>query len=300
MAGWRALAEPALAGAGGRPGVLNKECLGGSAALKTPTDLEDSLDPTRIEEIRNASFPSARRGYDKAAVDAFLESVAAWLEDEAPGEAEDSSAVKGALTRVGEQTAAILIAAEEAAERLRRDAAERVAQEREAAEEEAQRVRSEASGKAEALIAEAEAKAEQIVHESIARHRRSEEGIASLVERRAQIAAETQQLAEDLEKAVSDLSEITIGDEPNVPGRGRADLPVEARDPGTEPTWEGRGPETADLFEADNDAADNETTVAMPGDEPTGLPPADGDTRGHGDALLDPEDEESAGFRRRD
>jgi DivIVA domain-containing protein len=80
-----------------------------------------------IDRIRSATFPIARRGYEKREVDRFLTRLAEWLET---GGADQSRAeiLRRDLERVGEQTGKILTEAHDAGERIRADA------EREAAE----------------------------------------------------------------------------------------------------------------------------------------------------------------------
>jgi predicted transcriptional regulator len=59
-----------------------------------------------------------------------------------------------------------------------------------------------AGQKADELITEAESKAEAIIDEAIARRRRLNQAVTSLVERREEIAEETQRLADQLLEAV--------------------------------------------------------------------------------------------------
>jgi DivIVA domain-containing protein len=69
------------------------------------------------ERIRNASFKSARRGYDRSEVDAYLAKLAESMEGRG-----HSDTIKQELERIGRQTAKVLTAAEEAAQSLRADA----------------------------------------------------------------------------------------------------------------------------------------------------------------------------------
>src|SRR5882724_9393682 len=70
------------------------------------------VDQTSLDRIRNATFPSSRRGYDKHEVEKFLARLADWLETGA-GDESRSDTVKRELERVGERTGAILAQAEE-------------------------------------------------------------------------------------------------------------------------------------------------------------------------------------------
>lgn len=87
------------------------------------------MDKDSIERIRTATFPLARRGYDRREVDRFLARLAEWLEADAPETPaaapeppEPPEAVRQALADVGERTAAILLAAEAAASTMRSEA----------------------------------------------------------------------------------------------------------------------------------------------------------------------------------
>ena len=58
------------------------------------------VDQTSLDRIRNATFPSTRRGYDKHEVEKFLARLADWLET-GGGDESRSDAVKKELERVG-------------------------------------------------------------------------------------------------------------------------------------------------------------------------------------------------------
>lgn len=124
-------------------------------------------------EIREASFPLARRGYDCDAVDAYVVRVnRAFAEQTSP-----RAAVRQALDRVGDQVGGILQRAREAAEeittaahkeaaevaaRTKADATELVVQARAQAERErtqAQKTVAQARAAAESIVAQANAEA---------------------------------------------------------------------------------------------------------------------------------------------
>ena len=65
------------------------------------------MDQDSIERIRSATFPVARRGYEKREVDRFLLSLAEWLETGGADQGR-SDAVRRELERVGEETSKIL------------------------------------------------------------------------------------------------------------------------------------------------------------------------------------------------
>ena len=79
------------------------------------------MDQDSIDRIRTATFPLARRGYDKREVDRFLNRIADWLET---GGADQTRAeiVRRDLERVGHQTGRILAEAHQAGEELRAEA----------------------------------------------------------------------------------------------------------------------------------------------------------------------------------
>src|ERR671911_3218222 len=79
------------------------------------------VDQTSLDRIRNATFPTSRRGYDKHEVEKFLARLADWLET-GGGDDSRSETVKRELERVGERTGAILSQAEESAQQIRSEA----------------------------------------------------------------------------------------------------------------------------------------------------------------------------------
>src|SRR5258707_14099217 len=83
------------------------------------------VDQTSLDRIRNATFPTAKRGYDKNEVEKFLARLADWLETGA-GDESRSDTVKRELERVGQRTGAILAQAEESAQQIRAEDEEEV------------------------------------------------------------------------------------------------------------------------------------------------------------------------------
>jgi DivIVA domain-containing protein len=163
---------------------------------------------TPLDRLRNPQFAHAVRGYDRHEVDEFLAEIGDWLERGAD-EATSSELVRSALERVGEQTAAILTEAHDAAEAIRADAAAEVRQklvdanataERLAAEAEqhAERARTEADGYARRTRAEAEQESASIIATANGRKRDIEAVISDLEERREQAIAELEQIASGL------------------------------------------------------------------------------------------------------
>jgi DivIVA domain-containing protein len=194
------------------------------------------VDHTSLDRIRNATFPAAKRGYDKHEVEKFLARLADWLETGA-GDASRSDTVKRELERVGERTGAILAQAEESAQQIRaeaedeargtintanmqaeetragaekyssesRTAADSYAQQtRQDAEQEAASTRQQAEQDARETIEAAQAQARRIVEEGTQRREDIEAVIADLVRRRDDVLADTEELSGKLTGAVSE------------------------------------------------------------------------------------------------
>jgi DivIVA domain-containing protein len=194
------------------------------------------VDQTSLDRIRNATFPSAKRGYDKHEVEKFLARLADWLETGA-GDETRSDTVKRELERVGERTGAILAQAEESAQQIRAEAEEEArgtintasmqAEEtrtevdnyaretRTSADSYAQQTREEAeavlsSAKAEAereareAMEGAEAQVRRIVEEGTQRREDIEAVIADLVRRRNDVLADAEELSAKLTGTVSE------------------------------------------------------------------------------------------------
>jgi DivIVA domain-containing protein len=167
---------------------------------ETPTG--ESLNSTTFRE---ASFPIALGGYNRAAVHAFLDRVADWLDQRGSGAAAAPSELTSEFAKVGERTSGILTAAEEAAAKLRADAKEYVERLRADVEEEARMARLNASQKADEIVADAEDKAERMIEEALARRRRLNQAVSTLAERRDEITGQVAQLADELIAAVESI-----------------------------------------------------------------------------------------------
>jgi DivIVA domain-containing protein len=172
----------------------------------TPTpEPSQSGDPLSGEEVRRATFPQALRGYDRQAVHDMLDRVADWMEGKADAVSSARPDMRQEFEKVGEKTAGILTAAEEAARNLRDEAAEYAERLRSDAEDESRKARLNASQRMDEMIAEAETKARGIIDEAVARRRQLNQAISSLIDRRDEIAADATRLAEELLGAVEDL-----------------------------------------------------------------------------------------------
>jgi chromosome segregation ATPase len=115
--------------------------------------------------IRNISFPSAGRGYERRAVDSYVHQVNRLIAELEVGRS-PQAAVRHALERVGEQTKSLLEQARETAEEItagaRQEAEEEIARAKAEAEEITARARA-AEAEAEEVVAGARAEAGEIV-----------------------------------------------------------------------------------------------------------------------------------------
>jgi DivIVA domain-containing protein len=192
-------------------------------------------DQTSVDRIRNATFPTARRGYDKHEVEKFLGRLADWLETGA-GDESRSDTVKRELERVGQRTGAILAQAEDSAQQIRAEAqdeargtintanieaeetrtevdnyatetrtsADSYAQQtRQAAEEVLSSSKARAEAQAREAIEAAQAQARRIVEEGLQRREDTEAAIADLIRRRDAVITDTEELSAKLTAAVT-------------------------------------------------------------------------------------------------
>jgi DivIVA domain-containing protein len=166
-------------------------------------------------DIRDVSFPLSVRGYDRNAVDAYVDrvqDVVAHLEATHSPEA----AVRQALANVGEHTKGVLSQAGETAEQIilaaRREAEESTAR----AREEAEQVVAEAKAEASALVSDAKAEAEATVaqaqKEAVENRQRTQEEIASRRDeaeaRMRELGADTEAIRQERTRLVDDVREL--------------------------------------------------------------------------------------------
>jgi cell division initiation protein len=130
---------------------------------------------SRADELNNRTFPVAMRGYDRAAVDAFVQEVVQAITDLEARQSQES-VVQKAIAEVGEETASILQRAHETAEEI-------AARSRAQAEGRIQR----AEREAELLRQEADAYSEKIVYDT-----------RILWEERQRLIEDIRQLADDV------------------------------------------------------------------------------------------------------
>ena len=139
---------------------------------------------SKADDLANRTFPVAMRGYDRAAVDAFLEEVVQIITDLESRQTQDT-VVQRAIAEVGEETAGILQRAHETAEEI-------AARSRAQAEGRLQR----AEREAELLRQEADAYSEKIVYDT-----------RVLWEERQRLIEDIRQLADDVLNTAEDASE---------------------------------------------------------------------------------------------
>jgi len=175
------------------------------------TDMQTSrFARSAAEDIRERSFPVVVRGYDRRAVDDFLQEVAALVAD-LEGRQTRETIVQRALNEVGEETAGILQRAHETADEI-------AARSRAQAEGRIQR----AEREAELVRRQADAYSEQIVVET-----------RLLWEERQRLIEDLRQFADDVLNTADDASErVTM---PQMIGEEKAEQDGTPTEPG-EPT----------------------------------------------------------------
>jgi cell division initiation protein len=137
-----------------------------------------------VENIRNQSFPIVMRGYDRAAVDAFMQELAELVKN-LEGRQSQEAAIQRALDEVGEETAGILQRAHETADEI-------TARSRAQAEGRIQR----AEREADLLRQEADAYSEKIVVDT-----------RLLWEERRRLIEDIRQLADEVLSTADDAQE---------------------------------------------------------------------------------------------
>ncbi len=171
-----------------------------------------AVDQTSLDRIRNASFPTVRRGYDKGEVERFLTKLADWLETGA-GDESRTDAVKRELERIGQRTSAILAQAEDSASQIRREAETEAAdlltsakRESEGLLAKAKKTSGDAAKKAEQLLSESKKKAETEAKALIEKAKTEADGILDdAARRKSDIESVIDDLYERRDETVADL-----------------------------------------------------------------------------------------------
>jgi DivIVA domain-containing protein len=185
------------------------------------------VDETSLDRIRNATFPSARRGYDKHEVEKFLGRLADWLET-GGGDESRSDAVKKELERVGQRTGAILAQAEESAQQIRAEAEDeargtinsanlQATETRTEADEYASEARASVDRQAREAIETAQEEARRIVEDANQRREHMQALFEDLIRRRDDVIADTEELAGKLRTAVEQHRSADLGELGSLP-----------------------------------------------------------------------------------
>jgi DivIVA domain-containing protein len=169
------------------------------------------MQPDSIERIRSATFPIARKGYEKREVERFLGKLADWLEA-GGGDQARSDVVKRELGRVGEKTASILAAAEDSAAEILAEAEREATATLNRAREEAAEARESAEQEAGQAIAEAQARAKRVVDGGMKRREALESLISDLESRRDAVLADIEELASELRATASSHAQSRVPD----------------------------------------------------------------------------------------
>ena len=202
-----------------------------------PTEPEGNSTLRRLRsevpaELRDVSFPTAVRGYDRRLVDEYVKQV-----NQVIAELEVSrspqAAVKHALDRVGEQTSGVLQRAREVAEELTSTALADAEQATSEAQEQAEQLLEDARMHAHQLRGEAKEQADHIVAQARAeaaeRKRHSEERLAALQKqgelRLAELKAQAEAAADARQRLLAGLRR-TAAELEGV--ANRADAPTDA------------------------------------------------------------------------
>jgi DivIVA domain-containing protein len=201
------------------------------------------MDHDSIDRIRGATFPLARRGYEKREVERFLGKLADWLEHGGDDESR-SDLVKRELDRVVQKTGGILMAAEEAAEELRADAVHD-------AEEIGSRVRAEADA----------ARAAADKYETETRSAADAHGERSRVEADT-YSRETREAADAYAAGIRKDAEIYAGETRERVEVESAELTEEAERSAEETVMKARADATRIVEEANRRRADVEAVIA--------------------------------------
>jgi len=239
------------------------------------------------EQVRRATFPQALRGYDREAVHDLLDRVADWMEGKAGAVAGATPGMREEFAKVGERTAGILAAADEAASNLRSEAKEYADRLRSEADDASRKARLNASQRMDEMVAEAETKAQRIIDDAVARRRQLNQAISSLLERRDEIAADTAKLAEELLHAVEELRAPDPRDEEDAAEPGAVEDEESSEEVVAEPASK-----TTDESDPDPDPEFDQTVIIEPDPEVTELHKPD--LRKEEDELDSVEDEEDS------
>ncbi len=160
-----------------------------AARLTGPTD---TLPEDPLAQVADPDFPTVLRGYDRGAVEAYVERVAR-LVSELHASRSPREAVRQALERVGAETTDILREAHEAAHKVTREAEEKAEALTRSSREQADLLGS--SSRAEAEERTARAQAEATTYEASSRAEAAERTAGAEVQAAATLAEAQERLA---------------------------------------------------------------------------------------------------------
>ncbi|HYZ27700.1 MAG TPA: DivIVA domain-containing protein [Thermoleophilaceae bacterium] len=172
-----------------------------------------------IAEVRDVDFPVAMRGYERAAVDAYVSRVNRLLA-ELQISAAPESAIRHALDEVADETRGILERAHETADEITRRSRSQADDRLQRAEREAEEVRRAADEHAREIRAAAEAQVREL-----------EADAARIWEERDGILDDMRDLARELVQVAAQAAE-RYPARPEVERRVTSELPVQAGDTG--------------------------------------------------------------------
>jgi DivIVA domain-containing protein len=168
------------------------------------------------QEVRDVSFAVSVRGYDRAAVDAYVSRVEQVVAELELGRSPEA-AVKRALEQVGEQTKGVLeqagLTAEEVTTAARHDADTTIARARQEADE----ILAKANAESEDILARSQAEAEATVAQARTQAaeelQRSQEEVTALREeaeaRVRELRADSETIQQERRRLLADIREIT-------------------------------------------------------------------------------------------
>jgi DivIVA domain-containing protein len=172
------------------------------------TGLRPARGRTFLPELTGVEFSSARRGYDRAQVDGYVERVSTIVVELEAMRSPDA-VIERALSDVGEETSAIIRRAREAAEEIVAEAESQAGERGAQAEAQARQIREEADryttrvrAAADQVLSDARAEAEQIAGQAVAEARNTREDADRHHE---QVSSQVEQLAEQRHHLIEDL-----------------------------------------------------------------------------------------------
>ena len=207
-------------------------------------------------EIRDVSFPMAVRGYERRAVDAYVERVNRVIAELEVGSS-PQAAVRHALVRVGEQTSGVLQRAREAAEEITAaalaEAEEITSSARAEAEQsledvklQSHQLRGRAKEEADQILAKAQAAAEEQLRQAEQQTRsvrqEAEERLRALQSDTEAVWDARRKLLEDLPRMASELMEVAGGAAARLqrPSAGKPPAPPKQQRPSSDPSKQSR------------------------------------------------------------